>query len=435
MLHYLERLRRLVDGLIETRPRRVLADALQVVRFLNLVFIEFYHDRCFTLASNLAFSSAFALVPVSTFYFSIFAAFPNFRDLILRARSFILEQLVPQSNMKDEVIRYFNELTANVYGLTSLSVLFLVATSALLFITLEDSLNRVFAVQQFPPLKRSLVTFTILLFWGPILMGFSAYLWLEGLRFQAVSSVAISTWGSFCLTFLVSWVMFFGTYWLLPYGQSSVIPSLLGGFVGALLWELAKEGFGLYLRHAFVYSIVYGSVGFIPVSLLWIYTSSLIFLFGAKVSFCYQFKDMLDLLGGEARRDPILLAYAAMASFIIIGRRFRKGDSPATIELLSRQVRAPGYMIQTGLVALEEKRFLYALNRRKDTFLPARSLESIRMSDVFWTAFPETPVPDSDHPGVRYVRNVVAQSREAISHVLGCATLAEVVDDEKLWRS
>jgi len=429
MLSLLERLRKLLDQIVEKGCEPAIDRLVRSIRFLTLVVIEFYQDRCFTQASTLAFSASFALVPVSTFYFSVFAAFPSFRELINKARGFVLEQLVPQSNMKEEVIRYFNELTANVYGLTSISVISLVVTSALLYITIEDALNKVFAVRQLPSLQRSLVMFTNLLLWGPLLMGVSAYLWFESMRLRAVADLAVSPWGHFSLTFLVSWLMFLAAYWLLPYGHVTFIPALFGSLVGALLWEVAKKGFSLYLEYAFVYSIVYGSVGFIPISLLWVYTSCLIFLFGAKVGFCYQFRDMLEFLGAEAKYDPVLMTQATLASVLIIGRRFRRGETPPTIYDLSRQIRAPSYLIQNGLVMLEDKRILLATNRRKEIFLPARSLEAIPMQEVFWATFPQTPQITGEFPEALFVKDVVLRAREAITGVIRGLTLAQAVDD------
>jgi YihY family inner membrane protein len=434
MQQLLERIRRALEMLLArgNLPDPI-AGAVNSVRFLTLVGIEFYQERCFYMASTLSFSAAFALVPVSTFYFSLFAAFPGFRELIFKARAFILEQLVPQSNMKEEVIRYFNELTSHVYGLTSISVLALVFTSVMLFITIEDSLNKIFAVRQPPPLQRSLVMYTNLLFWGPILMGLSAFLWFESLRFTPVSWLALSDSGHFALTFALSWTMFAATYWLLPYGHTAVGPSLLGGLVAAALWEVAKRAFSLYLQHAFVYSRVYGSIGFIPVSLLWIYLSSLIFLFGAQVSFCWQFRAMLQMLGHEGR-VPVLLTQTALASLLLIGRRFRRGEPPPTIYELSAAIKVPSYVVQSALLALAEKRILHSVTRRGDTFLPARSLEAITLREAFWATYPRTPPLAGDAPEVRYVDGLVEQSHDAISGVLRNRTVAEVLDETASWK-
>ena len=435
MLYLLQRLRRLLESVLRTAVEHPMYRLLKGLRFFVQVAIGFYQDRCFLMASQLAFSSAFALVPLSTFFFSIFAAFPQFTVLIERARMFILEQTIPAPSMRDQIITYLNELTSHVYGFTAISVVSLVVTSVFLFITLEDSLNTVFQVRHPPPFQRSLVTYTNLLFWGPLFMGLSVYLWVAGtVQYERIAKIFVfSEPGHFLLTFLVSWVGFAGAYWLLPYGHTAFYSSLLGGLIGAGLWEYAKRLFGIYLQYAFTYSVVYGSVGFIPVTLLWIYTSCLIFLFGAKVSFCYQYRDMLDMLGHEKEMDPVLITRATLASMLVIGRRFRAGEPPPTIYALSREIGTPSYLVQKGLMALENNRILHAVSRRRDVFLPARSLESITLQEVFWSTYASTPDPRGPGPEVLYAEQLMRQAREAIGTVLRDRTVAQVLDDRLLW--
>lgn len=435
MVAILNRLRRLLENTLREGVAHPLRRLLLGLRFLVQVAIGFYQDRCFLMGSTLAFSSAFALVPLSTFFFSIFAAFPQFTKLIERARMFVLEQTIPAPSMRDQIISYLNELTTHVYGFTAISVISLVVTSVFLFITLEDSLNTVFQVRHPPPFQRSLVTYTNLLFWGPLFMGLSVYLWVAGtVHYAELAKMFVFTEpGHFFLTFLVSWVMFSAAYWLLPYGHTGFYSSLLGGLVGAALWEFAKRLFGYYLQYAFTYSVVYGSVGFIPVTLLWIYTSCLIFLFGAKVSFCYQFRDMLDMLGQDMESDPVLLTRATLASLLVIGRRFRAGEAPPTIYQLSREIGTPSYLIQKGLMALENNRILHAVTSRRDRFLPARSLEGITLEEAFWSTFSVTPVVRGPGPELKYADYLVQQARGSITTVLRDRTVAQVLDDRLLW--
>lgn len=435
MLYLLNRLRYLLESVLRTTVEHPMRRLLLGARFFVQVVIGFYQDRCLLMASQLAFSSAFALVPLSTFFFSIFAAFPQFTALVERARIFILEQTIPAPSMRDQIISYMNELTSHVYGFTAISVVSLVVTSVFLFITLEDSLNTVFQVRHPPPFQRSLVTYTNLLFWGPLFMGLSVYLWLAGtMHYAAFAKMFVFTEpGHFFLTFLVSWVGFAGAYWLLPYGHTALYSSLLGGLIGAALWEYAKRLFGIYIQYAFTYSVVYGSLGFIPVTLLWIYTSCLIFLFGAKVSFCYQHRDMLDMLGQETEADPIVITRATIAALLVIGRRFRAGERPADIYSLAREIGTPSYLVQKGLMALENARILHAVTRRRDVFLPARSLETISLQEAFWSTYSPTPVSRSTGPEVLYADYLVQQSREAIGTVLRDRTVAQVLDDRLLW--
>lgn len=435
MLQLLQQFRRFIEELLRQSLTAPFRRVMLGLRFFTQVGIGFYQDRCFLMASTLAFSSAFALVPISTFFFSIFAAFPKFKELIEQARLFVIAQTLPESAMRNEVITYLNDLASRSMDITAISIVSLVFSSVMLFVSIEDSLNTVFVVRHPPPIQRTLMTYTNLLFWGPLFMALSVYLWLTSSeRFQALTSMFLSQPGHFFLTLLTSWVMFAGAYWLLPYGNTSLNSSILGGLIGATLWEAAKKAFGFYLLNAFTYSKIYGAVGFIPVTLLWIYTSCLIFLFGAKVSFCYQFKDMLELLGHEQESDPVLISRATLASLLVIGRRFRAGEPPPSIYDLSRAIKAPSYLVQKGLMALETNRILHSVTRRRDTFLPARGLETITLKEVFWATFSETPELRGSRPEIRFADHIVHQAQDAIGAVLRDQTIATVLDDERLWQ-
>lgn len=60
---------------------------------------------------------------------------------------------------------------------------------------------------------------------------------------------------------------------------------LPGAIAGALLFELGKRGFLLYLGRASHFAVVYGSLSSIVVLLLWLYLSALVLIFAAEYNF------------------------------------------------------------------------------------------------------------------------------------------------------
>ncbi|MCY1537042.1 YihY family inner membrane protein [compost metagenome] len=59
--------------------------------------------------------------------------------------------------------------------------------------------------------------------------------------------------------------------------------ALLGGLFTAVLFEVAKALFGLYVRLFPGYQLIYGAFATVPLFLLWIYLSWLVVLFGAEL--------------------------------------------------------------------------------------------------------------------------------------------------------
>jgi membrane protein len=60
----------------------------------------------------------------------------------------------------------------------------------------------------------------------------------------------------------------------------------VGGFVGAVLFEAAKELFAYYVRYAPTYNLLYGTFAAVPFFLLWMYISWSVVLLGAELTAC-----------------------------------------------------------------------------------------------------------------------------------------------------
>jgi len=89
------------------------------------------------------------------------------------------------------------------------------------------------------------------------------------------------------VSLLASWILLFLVYALMPNTRVSVRAAAIGSAVSAVLWELAKYGFQIYLSEAVPYSL-YGSLGLIPLFLFWIYLTWLLVLFGLILTYTLQ---------------------------------------------------------------------------------------------------------------------------------------------------
>ncbi len=82
--------------------------------------------------------------------------------------------------------------------------------------------------------------------------------------------------------------MFFLLYYLIPYEKLKKRVALLSAFWTTLMWEVARNIFGYYIRQFFGSSAIYGAFVLIVVILLWVFYSSCIFIIGAEVGQLYR---------------------------------------------------------------------------------------------------------------------------------------------------
>lgn len=84
--------------------------------------------------------------------------------------------------------------------------------------------------------------------------------------------------------FSASFVAFTLLYKFFPHARIRWREAVAGALLAALLWELARNVYGLYLIRFARFNLVYGSVGAVIGLLLWGYLSAVILLFGAELS-------------------------------------------------------------------------------------------------------------------------------------------------------
>jgi len=102
---------------------------------------------------------------------------------------------------------------------------------------------------------------------------------LTRLGFEAVEASRLKSW---VLSFLLILLTFSLIYKLAPYVKVRWHQVLPGALLAAMLFELVKTVFVIYLDRIANFEAVYGSLSSIIVLLLWLYLSALILVFGAE---------------------------------------------------------------------------------------------------------------------------------------------------------
>jgi membrane protein len=134
----------------------------------------------------------------------------------------------------------------------------------------------------------------VLLYWaaltlGPILVvgGIAATSYVTAMPLLHGAATQINSIGHrllgvlpFVVTFLTLWLM----YTFIPNIRVSRRDSAIGALLGAVLFEIVRWGFIVYIRHAQTYQQIYGALAAIPILLLWIYLSWVIVILAASIA-------------------------------------------------------------------------------------------------------------------------------------------------------
>lgn len=248
--------------------------------FLVILWSRINHDRLTSSSAELAYTTILALVPLITVVFSLLSAFPMFSDVSQSLKQLIYSNLVPTAS--DTIQNYLEQFIANTKKMTFIGIIGLIVTSLLLINSINNALNRIWQTKRKRSFMYNLTMYWTILTLGPILVGssvaVSSYIFsLKWLSNAASGDLLLST-----LPFIISVVGFWLLYSIIPTESIPFKEAAIGALVAAILFEIGKRAFALYVTSFPTYQLIYGVVSSIPIMLVWIYCSWCIVLFGAE---------------------------------------------------------------------------------------------------------------------------------------------------------
>ncbi len=248
--------------------------------FLVMLWSRINHDRLTSSSAELAYTTILALVPLITVVFSLLSAFPMFNEVSQSLKQLIYSNLVPTAS--DTIQNYLEQFIANTKKMTFIGIIGLIVTSLLLINSINNALNRIWQTKRKRSFMYNLTMYWTILTLGPILVGssvaVSSYIFsLKWLSNAASGDLLLST-----LPFIISVVGFWLLYSIIPTESIPFKEAAVGALVAAILFEIGKRAFALYVTSFPTYQLIYGVVSSIPIMLVWIYCSWCIVLFGAE---------------------------------------------------------------------------------------------------------------------------------------------------------
>jgi len=251
--------------------------------FLNYVFARFQSDKCSSVAAELTVTSILALVPLTTVVFSLLALIPNFQELAVQLQELLFEYFVPATG--ESVQNYLSEFVGKAKGVSGIGFIMLFLTALLMMRTIDISFNNIWQIKRTKSLLRTFLVYWAVLTLGPILLGTSLLLtsYLKSLPLVSDVVQQYSQWLTFGFPLLMETLAFSLMLFVIPNRKILFRHSIAAALITALLFELAKSGFGLFVDYISTYQLIFGALATIPLFLIWIYLSWSIILFGAEV--------------------------------------------------------------------------------------------------------------------------------------------------------
>ena len=336
----------LIENILHTPERELTGlwrNLRKLVTVIRITAKHFLDDELQLRASALTYNTMLAVVPIFALLIAIAGGF-GFEKII---ESQILESFPAQRDAISTAFQFVdNYLKFSRSGVViGIGVVFLLWSVISLLSNIEMTMNRIWQAKE-RSLYRKINDYTSLFIVLPILMILSSGTSVVITTFlkDAEESFGFITPLIYKLLelspYLFTIIFFVVAYLYIPNTKVKFKYALTAGIVCGIAFQVFQF---LYLNGQIwvsKYNAIYGSFAFLPLLLLWMQLSWLIFLFGVLFTFSMQTADY----GNEEKLKKISSQYYDFILLIIscvVVQRFDKGLPPLTLQNISKSYNIP----------------------------------------------------------------------------------------------
>lgn len=408
---------------------------IRVVRIVVCVFRDLVSGQLSLQSMGLVYMTLLSLAPLLAVSFALLKAF----NVHYQAEPVLLNVLGPLGErgieLSRQIVAYVENVRIGVPG--ALGVVLLIGSGFYLIQKAEDAFNYCWHVRRTRVFSKRFTGYLSVLLVGPVLM-FSAFSLTTSALSTPVAArliqVAPVGWlvraSGRLVPYLLVLAAFTLIYMLVPNARVRLGSALTGAIVAALVWQLLGWVFATFVVHLPAFAGIYSGLAIFLLLMLWMYSSWLVLLSGASIAFYHQNPEYMGIDRQSLKVSPRLRARVALTALYLAARRHLDGGPAWTAEAFSRRLQLPLDAILEVLELLEARGLMASSTSRETAgYLPARALESIKLSDVLEAirTGDEVPMLAADRvPAEGPVDEIEARIDAAIGGVVGDLTLRDL---------
>jgi membrane protein len=364
--------------------KRARVTTVEFFLFLREVTREFYDIEGTSRAASLAYTTLLSLIPLLVAFTQALQRY--FRNLFPNSQAQIdniLNNVIPYQS---PVISYhIAKFAENAQAASTFGVIIFIVITFRLFLAVEATINQIWKVRSVRGYRPKIIAFTMLFFWGPVLMAisFTTTSTLEKNRYLRVlfQRDIIFT----IAPVLVIFIAFTMLFWLVPATRVRFSSAAVGAIVTTALFTLVRFGFSIYADHLFHgrFNLIYGALGLAIIFLIAIQILWVVILLGVEISFVYQnLYGLLRASEQQVQDEPRFDLYFALRALVEIARRFdRREEAPSSYRLAEQFGTTDSQMLRI-LRKLEDAQLVKEIGGDWAGFVPGCDPDRITIEEV-----------------------------------------------------
>jgi len=243
---------------------------------------DIQQNQVLVVAGSLAYTTILSIVPLLAVSLALFKAFGGLDKILVKVQGLIVENLAQGANEMaagklQELVGGLHAATLGISGMIGL-----IFTSFAMLSSVEKAILTVWGEKNQRALFQRFATYWFFITLGPVLLAVVIGITSSSsLKFSSFFPQGIGLW-------VFATLGFFGLYKWIPSRHVHWGPALFSASTAALSWTLARSLYTLYVKNFVNYDKLYGSLGAVPILLLWIWILWVIILSGASLTASIQ---------------------------------------------------------------------------------------------------------------------------------------------------
>jgi len=412
--------------------KRARVTTVEFFLFIREVAREFYNIEGPSRASSLAYTTLLSLIPLLVAFTQALQRyfhnlFPNSQAQIDN----ILNNIMPYQS--PVISFHISRFVENAQAASAFGVIIFFVIAFQLFLAVESTVNQIWKTRNVRGYRQKIIAFTMLFFWGPVLMGisFTTTSLLEKNRYLQVLFQQDIIFR--IVPIVVLFIAFTMLFWLVPSTRVRFRSAAVGALVTTSLFSLVRFGFGIYADYLFHgrFNVIYGALGLgliflIAIQILWV-----VILLGVEISYVFQnFYGILCATEHQVQDEPRFDAYFALRALIEIARRFDRREEAPSSDKLAEQFGTTDAQVSRVLRKLEDAQLVKETGGDWPGFVPGCDPFRITVEEVVAQAeglrrdVPEISTDEYERP---VITDLLARFGACMDNALDHLTIGQLV--------
>lgn len=412
--------------------RRARVLTVEFFLFVREVAREFYEIQGTSRAASLAYTTLLSLIPLLVAFTTVLQQyfsklFPGYQAQIDNMLNVVLPYQSPQ------LTYHLAKFAENAQAASTIGAIVFMFIAFRLFLAVEATVNQIWKVRSARGYRQKLIAFTMLFFWGPLLMGLS-FTTTKSLQRNPYLHVLFNGDLIFILApIVVLFVAFTMLFWLVPSQRVRLAAAVAGSVVTTLLFSAVRFGFGIYADHLFHgrFNVIYGTVGLAIIFLIAIEWMWVVILLGVEV--CYVYQNLYGVLRATAQQiddDPRFDLYFGLRAMIEITRRFERREEAPSSYRLAEQFGTTDAQMGRVLRKLSEASLVKETGGEWIGFVPACDADRITVEEIIQQlegSIRVVPDVGADDQERRFVNEIFVRLNDSARNVLDRMSVGRIV--------